>query len=299
MIISNKYKKVDTFKCSITIETALSFTLMMLILFTCMGPIFMCKTSASFMLNIDKITKDFSYIKTIENEQSIKDLTRIKENKEYKGDVDIEINNINEGINNLLNHAIVKTILLKDNDDRDNPFCNIDYIKPVSFDIYDEDTGVIKYDYNVSFKEPLNILKIRNIDNRFLSYRRPFIGSDGNRQRYSVSTLSEAGYYTADDYKIYHIYHTYRDCYRLEKEIFKKTYEEVRGDKEPCQRCLKGINNYENLDLYITATGKRFHKDPRCFSMTAIVTERNEEFIKDNNLNKCSICENRDKGGGG
>lgn len=293
MIILNNILYIKKYKCSITVETALAFTFMMIILFSSLGPIFMCKTSASLILDMDKLTKDFSYIKAVEWEQSTKNIDRLYDNEELKTDIDIDLSDYKDGIKNLINIAIIRQILLKDNGDNNNPFCNIKDIIPKDYEIYDEEKGLIKYDLQVTFKEPLNLFNIKDIDNRFISYRRPFIGSDGNRQGNNIATSSEAGFFTADDYKIYHIYHTYRDCFRLEKDVKKISYDEITDKYTACARCFKGINDYINYDIYITETGKKFHKDPRCSTMTAIVTERDKKFIDENALRLCDVCAKR------
>lgn len=292
-IIKNK-----KYKCSITIETTISFIIMIFVLFMSLGPLFMCKKSADIITNLDKITKDYSYIKTIEEDNNLKDIKRLINNKIYNSDVDIELNNRKESIANLLNVTLVSSMLGRGNNDKNNPFCNIDRIFPMNAIEPEVNNDTIIYDYLITFKEPLNILNISDINQRYLLYRRPFIGSDGNRQLNFISSTSEANYYTAEDYKKTKIYHIYRDCYYLEKKVYEKEYLDVKDIYTPCAFCVNKISNYEGMILYTTDTGNSFHTKEKCPSMTAIVTNRNKKFIDDNGLRLCSACE-RKKGIGG
>ena len=136
-------------KCSITVETAMVFTLMMLILFMNMGPMFVCKTCVDIISKLDKCTKNLSYLIEVDSDDNVKDVKKLLSD-EFLYDIDISIDKENmEGIYNLINTSLVTYLLLKDNDNVDNPFCNIEYVVPNDMDVYDSDTNIITYDlYN-------------------------------------------------------------------------------------------------------------------------------------------------------
>lgn len=297
MITLSRWKSKEL-KCSITVEASIVFTMMMLILFMNMGPMFICKTSSDIIKGLDDYSKKLSYLKEIEQDENVKDVSKtIIDSFPYNIDIDLQNDNT-EGILNLINTSIVSFMLLKDNDDINNPFCNIDYLYPNVFDVYDDDTGIITYDYNVSFSQPLNILNIKNIDERFVVSRRAFIGSDGNRQYNNVVASESDAYYVARDYESTGVCHKYMDCSYLEKKVLKKTYDEVKDKYDKCSFCIKD-NDVSGKVLYITETGDCFHIKADCPSMTAYVRTVDKDFIEERGLRICDRCKKRINNDGG
>lgn len=297
MIILNKNKKLN---CSITVETAIVFTLCILLLFMNLGPMFICKTSSDIITKLDTYSKNLCYLKEIEADENVKNVSELVKNK-LPFDINIDLKDDNtEGILNLINTSIVMFMLLKDNDNHNNPFSNIKDIDTNNFEVYDEEKGTVKYDFDVFFDEPLNVFNVVPIKENFVAYRRAFIGSDGNRQyQNKIASLSNC-YYVARDYDTTKVYHKFIDCSYLIKNVTKEKYNNVKTAYNKCSFCIK--NNMLEVDtiVYITETGDCFHINPDCPSMTAYVKKVDEKFLEDNNLRICSRCSGKLlKNGGG
>ena len=67
------------------------------------------------------------------------------------------------------------------NIDKKNAYSNNDLIIPNDMKVYDENTGMIKYDLTVFFKLPFDFFNLPDLYQRFVSNKRAFIGIDGNR----------------------------------------------------------------------------------------------------------------------
>ena len=67
------------------------------------------------------------------------------------------------------------------NIDKKNAYSNNDLIIPNYMKVYDENTGMIKYDLTVFFKLSFDFFNLPDLYQRFVSNKRAFIGIDGNR----------------------------------------------------------------------------------------------------------------------
>ena len=178
---------MNKYKCSITIEASLSFSISLFVLFLILGPLFVLESSAYIMNKLNETSKYMSYYQMIEknlsNFNDRIDIKNISNGNDNNIEIDSNLNNndIKDSIKNLSNYGIIIADLFAKNVDKNNAYSNISLILPNNTQVYTENNGIIKYDLNIFFKLPLNLFRVPDLYQRFISVRRAFIGVDGNR----------------------------------------------------------------------------------------------------------------------
>ena len=304
--------RYEGLSCSITVEASLSFSLVLFILFLTLGPIFILKSSEEIILTVDNQSKMISYYEmlkeNLDNDNTdYKRLANDELNDEiYVNDMevadeDIFSNVIFESLVNLVNYELLLTNIkhnLNENQNEYNVYDNISFLLPYDIDVYDEKTKIIKYDFFTWFKLPYNLFNIDDINQRFVSYRRAFVGVDGDRFADNVEAEDDENKaYIARNHINSHIYHVDRYCTYLEKRTTSIIFENLNqhtndnGDHyTACEYCLRNIHLSDNSIIYITKYGDRYHHLAKCPKMTAIVTEITIDEAKERGLSACSRC---------
>ena len=117
---------------------------------------------------------------------------------------------------NFINAGYVLYHLYESHKDKDDPLNNINNLVSLNDKVYDEDTGIVCYDFLFDFKLPLNVLKVKNIEQRFVVSRRAFIGA--SEDRFDEGD-DEEEIFLARNFKIYKVYHMSPTCTYLKKEL--------------------------------------------------------------------------------
>ena len=286
LILKNKKSKA-----SITVEAAISFSLTIFILFLMLGPIFILKSSIDIALKLDNTIDKMNYYAIIKY-----NLDNTVKNEDEKKNINDKINSV-EIIENLTNHSMVILDVLNIFKKEKNTFDNISAIIPTIYDVYDDKTGVINYNYDVYFNLPFNFFNIRAPIQQIVAYRRAFIGVDGDRFNKEKDTYV----YVARNHTYSNIYHLYLDCTYLTKDTEMVEYKNLNSKKNAngnnytkCSLCFKNINCDENTKCYITKYGINYHYKENCpKGLDAYITKELEDDIKEKGYNPCSRCINK------
>lgn len=283
-------------KASITVEAAFSFTLTIFILFMMLGPLIIIKTSSDLLINMNEASKvrvNYEGIKYQSKETKI-----YQKIAGYVDDNEFLKDNI-KNIENIVNYGLVLAKYSDEYDESKSEYKNIKYVYDINDKVYDEDTGVVKLDYEICFKMPYNVLHIKEVHKRLLINRRAFIGSDGNR----FDNMADGGeyIYLADNYINSRKYHTYINCTYLKKNTISYKYSEIGSKRNVnnhkysrCSYCFKNIKINDGIKCYITEYGELYHYKSNCPLMTAYVTKKPKDFAEKNNLSLCSRCEEKE-----
>ena len=296
---------MNKYNCSITIEASLSFSIALFVLFLILGPLFVLESSVYIMNKLNETSKYMSYYQMVEkNINNFNDRTDVK-NLTNDGienlELDKNLNNkdIKDSIKNLTNYGIIIADLLSKNIDKNNAYSNISMILPNNTDVYDEDKGIIKYDLNIFFKLPLNLFKIPDLYQRFVSVRRAFIGIDGNRFINDQGLIENEEIYVSNNFLRSHVYHNKLNCNRLKKNTTRVSYHNIKNYKNDdnddyikCNYCFKNVQLESNTYVYITTYGIRFHSYDSCPLMTAYINIVPKSYIEEYELRLCEICKN-------
>lgn len=300
------------YKASITVEASLAFSLTLFALFLCLGPMFIIKTNKDMMLLIDNQSKMVSYYEMLkqnfeENKENV-DYSKLSNdslndeiyvNDEETKNKDTFFSNITESLFNLFNYEMIfiKT-KNKYNDDNNNAYNNLHMILPYNFDVFNDETKIIKYDLYAFFKLPFNLFNVNDVNQRFVNLRRAFVGVDGDRYNEVVSESDKSDkVYLARNHIYSHIYHEDRYCTYLEKKTTQITYNDLNTKKTetgnkylPCDYCMKNIHLSNDSNIYITKYGDKYHYLEKCPMMTAIVSESSIDEAIEKGLTACSKC---------
>lgn len=299
-------------KASITVEASLSFSLVLFVLFLILGPIFILQTSKEIIMSVDNQSKNISYYQMLKeninnenvdykklNNDSLNDQIYVSEAE--TNDNDTFFNVITESLSNLCNYGLLYATI-KNNINQlrndNNPFDNLSLILPYDIDVYDEKTKNIKFDFITWFKLPYNLFNIADINQRFVSYRRAFVGVDGDRYENTTDAIEDSDkVYIARNHINSHIYHLDRYCTYLQKNTTKISFGNLSNYKNDnaesyfaCEYCLKNVHLSNSSYIYITHYGDKYHYLEDCPKMTAIVTEITIDEAKERGLNACSKC---------
>lgn len=306
---------IKQYKASITVEASLSFSLMLFVLFLMLGPLFILKSSKELILTIDNQSKLMSYYQMLKQnindldtdinklaDDKINDIIYVNENETK--DKNTFSNVIFESLINLSNYEIlfvnIKNVL--------NPYKsinnihdNLSLILPQNIDVFDENSKIIKYDLLAFFNLPFNLFHLKDVDQRFVSYRRAFVGVEGDRFGETESSDDSNIVYIANNHVNSHIYHVDRYCTYLEKKTTQIIFGNLSSNKNyqnenytPCDYCLKNIIISNDSKLYITKYGDKYHYLENCPKMTAIVTNISLDKAVERGLNACSKCKSND-----
>lgn len=310
--------ETDSLVASITVEAALSFSLVLFILFLTLGPIFILKSSEEIILATDNQSKQISYYEMLKEnlDNDNTDYKRLANNELndeiYVNNVEVEnddifSNVIYESLVNLCNYRLLYSNIkhnLNKNNNEYNAYDNISLLLPYDIDVYDEKTKIIKYDFFTWFKLPYNLFGINDLNQRFVSFRRAFVGVDGDR--YGDDNESENNsdkVYIANNYIYSQVYHVDRYCTYLEKHTTQITFgslsDNVNNNGEnytACEYCIKNNHLSDNSKIYITQYGDKYHYLERCPKMTAIVKEITIDEANERGLRACSKCSKSDDG---
>lgn len=272
-------------KGSITVEAALSFTLTIFILFMMLGPLFIIKTSSDLLTELNKISMVRANYEMLKRNFGIEESEN--EISEYFDDTDIKENNLGNATD-IINY--ISFVGMYDNlyTEKDAVYRNIESVYDNTLDNYDEETGMVKYDYTIDFKLPYNVLHVKNPIERFVMYRRAFIGADANR--FDRIGESSEYIYLASNFISSHIYHSSINCTYLIKKTYSYPYEQVIGEYSKCDYCFRGIELNNSTICYVTEYGDRFHYKDNCPVMTAYVTKATKDYIDRYDLHLCSRC---------
>lgn len=306
----------DSLGASITVEAALSFSLVLFILFLTLGPIFILKSSEEIILATDNQSKLISYYEMLKEnlDSDNTDYKRLANNELndeiYVNDAEVEnkdvfSNVIFESLVNLCNYELLYANIkhnLNENQNDYNAFDNLSILLPYDIDVYDEKTKIIKYDFFTWFKLPYNLFGINDINQRFVSLRRVFVGVDGDRYGENIEPEADSDKVFITKNHIYsHIYHVDRYCTYLEKHTTQITFsslsenENHNGDQyTACDYCLRNTLLSDNSKIYITQYGDRYHYLERCPKMTAIVKEITLDEANERGMRACAKCSRND-----
>ena len=297
---------------SITVEAALSFSLVLFILFLTLGPIFILKSSEEIILATDNQSKLISYYEMLKEnlDNDNTDYKRLANNELndeiYVNDTEVDSkdvfsNVIYESLINLCNYELLYVNIkhnLNENQNEDNAFDNISLLLPYDIDVYDEKNKNIKYDFVTWFKLPFNLFGINDLNQRFVSLRRAFVGVDGDRYEQDVESENDVDkVYIANNHTQSNVYHTDRYCTYLEKKTSQITFslllekENSNGEKyTACDYCLRNIHLSASSKIFITQYGDKYHYLERCPKMTAIVKEITIDEANERGMRACSKC---------
>ena len=304
--------KDESYRASITVEASLSFSLVLFVLFLVLWPIFILQTSKEIILTVDNQSKIISYYQMLKENLSNEntDYTKlindslndqIYVNEAEVRDQDTFSNVITESLFNLSNYgllyATIKNNINKTNDNK-NAFDNLRLILPYELDVYDDKTKNIKFDFISWFQLPFNLFSIPDLDQRFVSFRRAFVGVEGDRyEAENDETDNSDKVYIARNYINSYIYHLDRYCTYLQKNTTKIAYSDLSshtnedGDNYiSCEYCCRDIHLSDNSNIYVTRYGDKYHYLEKCPKMTAIVTEITIDDAKERGLNACAKC---------
>lgn len=280
-------------KASITVEAAFSFTLTVFILFMFLGPLLIIKTSTDLMISINEASKVRCNYETIK--YRTKEYKKFQKIKDKIASYEYLDKNI-KGIENIISYiSTIKNYALN-YDEEHSEYKNIKALTYVDTNIYDEDTAIVKYDFELLFDLPYNVLNLYGIKNRFINYRRAFVGADPNR----FNRNNNEYVYLAENYVNSRVYHDKIDCSYLEKNVTELSFNNVNnyrnenGEKyNKCSYCI-GKNKLEaNDNCYITKWGDKYHIKSNCSMMTAYVTKIYIDDAINMNLRLCPRCQNR------
>lgn len=301
-----KQKLVDHFltiknrklKASITVESAFSFTLTVFILVLMLGPLFVIKTSSDIMIEMNNVSKLRCNYEMLKN--SVEDTSAYEKFKEYVESVDFLEKNF-RNIENVLNYAGMVLNFSNKYSTSSSEYQNLSSVYSLNNEVYDEKTGIVNYDFNFSFKLPYNVLNINEVEKRLVSYRRAFIGADGDR----FDGLNDNGdyVYVANNHVNSNVYHSDINCSYLIKNTYSFTYDtlstkrnELNQKYTKCSYCFKKIKIKSDTICYATSYGERFHYKSNCPNMTAYVSKILREDIEKYNLTLCSRCKRKEEG---
>lgn len=299
-------------KASITVEASLSFSLVLFVLFLVLGPIFILQTSKEIILAVDNRSKTISYYQMLKENLSNEDtdyskLTNDALNDQiYVNDMELKDNEtfsnvITESLFNLSNYGLLYATIknsINETHNSNNAFDNLRLILPYEFDVYDEKTKNIRFDFISWFQLPFNLFNVPDLAQRFISFRRAFVGVDGDRYE-DITTIDENDntVYIAMNHINSHIYHLDRYCTYLQKNTTKISFQELshytNADGKSyisCGYCCGNIHLSINSNIYITRYGDKYHYLERCPKMTAIVTEISIDDAKERGLKTCAKC---------
>ena len=287
VFMTNKY-----LKGSITVEAAFTFTLTIFVLFLMLGPLLIIKTSSDFIVELNEMSKlrcNYEMIK-----YAAKDTSIYKKIDEYLSENDSLGTNI-DNVEDAINYSAMLFNFSNKYDDAHSEYRNISFMYDMNTDTYDENTGIVKYDYLVLFSLPLNVLHINGVNKRLVNLRRAFIGTDGDR----FDGESESGdmVYVARNVTNSYVYHNDINCTYLIKKTINFQYSNLSSHRNynnktysKCDYCFKGINLNSDTEIYVTQYGDRFHSYSTCPRMTAYVTKIPRENIEIYNLRPCFRC---------
>ena len=277
---------------SITVESAFSFTITIFVLFLMLGPLLIIKTTSDIMISLNDASKLRSNYEMVKNE--VKDLEIWKNIDEYG----TENSNISENINRVEDIIDYGKTLIDFNDKFDetkSEYRNVKFVYSLNDKVYDEETGIINYDFLINFKVPYNLLFVRDLQKRILNYRRAFIGSVGNR----FNQREESGdyVYIANNSVNSSVYHTDFYCSYLIKNTYSFEYSNLSSQRNEenkrytkCDYCFKKIKLKSETICFATKYGERFHYRSNCPMMTAYVTKIPIENVEKYNLRLCPRC---------
>ena len=283
----NKY-----LKGSITVEAAFTFTLTIFVLFLMLGPLLIIKTSSDFIVELNEMSKlrcNYEMIK-----YAAKDTSIYKKIDEYLSENDSLGTNI-ENVEDAINYSAMLLNFSNKYDDGHSEYRNISFMYDMNNDTYDENTGIVKYDYLVLFSLPFNVLHVNGVNKRLVNLRRAFIGADGDR----FDGESESGdmVYVARNVTNSYVYHDDINCTYLIKKTISFQYSNLSSHRNynnktysKCDYCFKGISLHNDTEIYVTQYGDRFHSYSTCPRMTAYVTKIPRENIEIFNLRPCFRC---------
>lgn len=279
-------------KGSITVESAFVFTLTVFILFLMLGPLLIIKTTSDFIIELNQMSKtrcDYEMIKyKVRNTRVYDDI------KSQVGEDSLLLEHFDK-----IEQVVGDIYLFLDFNDKygdtESEYKNIDFVYDMSPSIYDEETDVVKYDYLVDFKLPYNVLHVHNVNNRLVSFRRAFVGADGNR---FDGEFEEGDHvYVANNYVNSSVYHLNLNCTYLIKRTTSFNYKNLSHYRNyenkkytKCDYCFRSIRLNDETVCYITQYGDRFHYRSNCPLMTAYVTKIPKTSIEGYNLRPCFKC---------
>ena len=292
---------------SITVEASIVFTISILILFMSFAPLFVLKSSAKIIKDLNEISKAASIYKMIkynfENDRGSTNVDNLKKEEIQNNteidylDNEISREDLSESFENLTNIGIVIYKLLEINKDKNDAFSNISYILPLQLDTFDSTKQVINYKLKVGFKIPFNIFTINNLYQDFYISRRAFVGADGNR--YDSEDSGEY-IYIAESFERSHVYHNNINCTILKKVTKEVVYADIDKEKNEygdsyikCEYCIKNEKLKSDTVVFTTQYGKLFHLNENCPTMTAYVSKVSKDYIEKYDLRLCKICERK------
>lgn len=287
MIIDNR-----KLKGSITVEAAFSFTITVFVLFLMLGPLLIVKTSSDFMIELNELAKARCTYEEIKYGARNSNLYNnindwIQQNETLANDA--------EFIEDAINHSYMSFKFLNKYDDAHSEYRNIKFMYDMNTDIYDADTGIVKYDYLVLFSLPYNILNVEGIYKRLVTNRRAFIGADGDRFSEGV----EAGdvVYIANNFTNSGVYHIDINCTYLIKRTVHFNYSDLSSHRNynnkkytKCTYCFDNVTIHSDTVCFVTQYGDRYHSYSLCPMMTAYVTQIPINEISSYNIRPCSRC---------
>lgn len=282
VFINKKYKG------SITVEATLSFTITIFVLFAMLGPLFINYTSSDILIELNNANKLLSNY----------ELARKKLNFD-----------LNEGYASLANYAYLNSKLLNPYAENKFEYNNLFFIgKTISSinDEFNEETSVVKHDYEFWFHCPYDNLKPREIKLRLVSNRRAFVGADENRFS-ALDDVDNGKYiYVSDSHVSSHIYHTYIDCTHLKKQTYPLLSSELESARNEnggkyymCKHCFNDIDDEEYKlssppsTCYVTKYGEKYHYRENCELITAHVTKLEIDDIDIDSYRICDTCNKR------
>lgn len=287
MITKNRY-----LNGSITVEAAFSFTITVFVLFLMLGPLLIIKTSSDFIIELNNMSKarcNYEMIKYLARDTSI-----YNKIEDYVRENDINVDDV-EQIEDITNQVGFLIDFSNKYDEQHSEYKNINYIYEMGNDIYDDETGIVRYDYLVDFSLPYNILHIEGVNKRLVNYRRAFIGADGNR--FGTSEIDGDVVYVANNYVNSSVYHLDRNCTYLKKKTCSYRYDEIGQQRNynnrgysKCDYCFKKVRITRDTICYTTVYGDKFHYKSNCPLMTAYVTKIPKDYIDGYNLRPCFKC---------
>lgn len=300
---------MNKYKFSITVEASLSFSIVIFVLILILGPLFVIESSIRIINKIENDSRNLSYYqmikKNLDDENKIITFDNLNNdnlnNNESSFNEDIDENNVNDSIKNLISIGVTISKILNQNIDKNNAYSNIDIIIPNNTNVYDENTGMIKYDLTIFFKLPFNLFNAPNLYQRFVSNKRAFIGVDGNRfvDNNGISNLDEI--YVSNNFMVSKVYHNNITCNRLVKRTEAVSYHDIDNYKNDnnqkynkCNYCFNDINISSNTLVYITTYGNKYHSYESCPLMTAYISIVPSSYIEEYGLRLCEICNRKE-----
>ena len=262
-------------KGSITVEAAFSFTLTVFVLFLMLGPLLIIKTSSDFMIELNELSKARCTYETIK--YGAKD-SRIYQKVEDWINQNETLSHDIERIEDVTNYGLMLFNFSNKYDESHSEYNNIKFIYDLNMDTYDEETGIVNFDYLVLFSLPYNVLNVEGVHKRIVSNRRALIGADGNR--FGDKKDAEDVVYIANNFTNSGVYHTDIDCTYLIKKTIHFNYSELSSYRNSnnkkyteCTYCFDTVNIDSDTVCYATKYGDRFHSYDLCPMMTAYVTK--------------------------